>query len=133
MSVSHEHVESKILAKIKTFILSRAKLLFTLWDEIPCTTKFQPSTNLSTNESIALCCIVIGWKISKMSKFCRTIVWRCNSRKLDGLSFSALALSVIKLKWEKYKRLFTLTQIVWMVKVHSFLKQCFAQSLLDTI
>ena len=39
MSLSHEHIESKILAKIKIYILSRAKLLFTIWDEIPCTWK----------------------------------------------------------------------------------------------
>ena len=36
MSLSHEHVGLKILAKIKIYILSRAKLLITVWDEIPC-------------------------------------------------------------------------------------------------
>ena len=36
MPLSHEHVGSKILAKIKTYILTRAKLLFNLCYEIPC-------------------------------------------------------------------------------------------------
>ena len=36
MSLSHEHVGIKILAKIKIYNLSRAKLLITVWDEIPC-------------------------------------------------------------------------------------------------
>ena len=36
MSLSHEHVGLKILAKIKIYILNGAKLLITVWDEIPC-------------------------------------------------------------------------------------------------
>ena len=36
MSLSHEHVGSKILAKIEIYILTRAELLFTLCYEIPC-------------------------------------------------------------------------------------------------
>ena len=36
MSLSHEHVGSKILAKIKMFTLTRAELLFNLCYEIPC-------------------------------------------------------------------------------------------------
>ena len=36
MPLSHEHVESKILAKIKIYILTRAELLFNLCYEIPC-------------------------------------------------------------------------------------------------
>ena len=36
MSLSHEHVGSKIPAKINTCMLTRAKLLFTLCYEIPC-------------------------------------------------------------------------------------------------
>ena len=35
MSLSHEQAGLKILAKIKIYILSRAKLLFKVWDEIP--------------------------------------------------------------------------------------------------
>ena len=38
MSLSQEHVEFKISAKIKTYILTRAELLFSLCYEIPCTT-----------------------------------------------------------------------------------------------
>ena len=37
MSLSNEHIGSKILAKIKIYILTRAALLFTLCYEIPCT------------------------------------------------------------------------------------------------
>ena len=37
MSPSYEHIESKILSKIKIFILTRAELLFNLCYEIPCT------------------------------------------------------------------------------------------------
>ena len=36
MSLSNEHIGSKILAKIKLYILTRAELLFTLCYEIPC-------------------------------------------------------------------------------------------------
>ena len=36
MSLSHGHVGLKILAKIKIYIISRAKLLLSVWDEIPC-------------------------------------------------------------------------------------------------
>ena len=38
MPLSHEHVGSKILEKIKMYTLTRAKLLFNLCYEIPCTT-----------------------------------------------------------------------------------------------
>ena len=34
--IKHEHVGSKILAKIKIYILTKAELLFTLCYEIPC-------------------------------------------------------------------------------------------------
>ena len=37
MSLSHEHVGSRILAKCKMYTLARAELLFTLCYEIPCT------------------------------------------------------------------------------------------------
>ena len=36
MSLSNEHIGSKILVKIKIYILTRAELLFTLCYEIPC-------------------------------------------------------------------------------------------------
>jgi hypothetical protein len=36
MALSHEHVGSKILVKIKIYILTRAELLFNLCYEIPC-------------------------------------------------------------------------------------------------
>ena len=36
MPLSHEHVGSKIVAKIKIYILARAELLFNLCYEIPC-------------------------------------------------------------------------------------------------
>ena len=37
MPLSHEHVGSKISAKIKIYIFTRAELLITLCNEIPCT------------------------------------------------------------------------------------------------
>ena len=37
MLLSHEHVESKIPAKIQIYILTRAEILITLCYEIPCT------------------------------------------------------------------------------------------------
>ena len=39
MSPSHEHVGHKILTKIKIYVLTRAKLLFPLCYEIPCTSE----------------------------------------------------------------------------------------------
>ena len=41
MSQSYEHAGLKILAKIKIYILSRANLLYTVWDETPCSSKNQ--------------------------------------------------------------------------------------------
>ena len=38
MPLSHEHVGSKIVAKIKIYTLARAELLFNLCYEIPCIT-----------------------------------------------------------------------------------------------
>jgi hypothetical protein len=38
MALAHEHVGSKILAKINIYILTRAELLCTLCYEIPCGT-----------------------------------------------------------------------------------------------
>ena len=40
MRLSYEHAGSKILAKIKTYTLTRAGLFLTLCYEIPCTGKF---------------------------------------------------------------------------------------------
>jgi hypothetical protein len=40
MPLSHEHVVSKILAKIKIYILTRAELLCPLCYEIPCIKNF---------------------------------------------------------------------------------------------
>ena len=48
MSLSHEHLRSKILAKIKIYILSRAELLCSLCYEIPCSRKKNKSN--MTNE-----------------------------------------------------------------------------------
>ena len=36
MSLTHEPAGPKILEKIKIYIISRAKLLMSVWDEIPC-------------------------------------------------------------------------------------------------
>ena len=38
MGLTNEHVEPKLLAKIKIYVLTRAELLFTLCYEIPCKT-----------------------------------------------------------------------------------------------
>ena len=43
MPLSHEHVGSKIVAKIKIYILTRAELLFTLCYEIPCNLQLDKS------------------------------------------------------------------------------------------
>ena len=43
MPLSHEHVGSKILAKIKMYTLTRAVLLFNLCYEIPCTSSCKRS------------------------------------------------------------------------------------------
>ena len=48
MSLSHEHGGSKVLAKIKIYILTRVELLFTLCYEIPCT---KNQSNLSKQNS----------------------------------------------------------------------------------
>ena len=37
MGLPDEHIRSKILAKIRIYILSGAELVCTLWNEIPCT------------------------------------------------------------------------------------------------
>ena len=39
MSLTHETAGPKILEKIKIYTLSRAKLLMSVWDEIPCILK----------------------------------------------------------------------------------------------
>ena len=39
MPLTHEHVGSKIVEKIKIYILTRAELLLNLCYEIPCTLK----------------------------------------------------------------------------------------------
>ena len=44
MGVTNEHVEPKILAKIKIYVLTRAKLLFNLCYEIPCTITYKICT-----------------------------------------------------------------------------------------
>ena len=40
MGLTNEHVDSKILAKIKIHVLTRAELLFQVCYEIPCTRIF---------------------------------------------------------------------------------------------
>ena len=42
MPVPHEHVGSKILARIKIYILTRAELLINLCYEIPCKREIKP-------------------------------------------------------------------------------------------
>ena len=43
MGLTNENVGPKILAKIKIYVLTRAELLFTLCNEIPCNKKVQDS------------------------------------------------------------------------------------------
>ena len=59
MGLSHEHAGLEILAKIKIYILSRAKLLCTVWDEIPCISRNSKSNrywkfqlSILTNKSV---------------------------------------------------------------------------------
>ena len=46
MSLSHEPVGPKLLGKIKTYVLTRAELFFTLCYEIPCRGKRKFATNI---------------------------------------------------------------------------------------
>ena len=55
MSLSHEHVGSKIPAKINTFMLTRAELLIYLCYEIPCNIKMAPNT--ADSKIYRHCCI----------------------------------------------------------------------------
>ena len=49
MGLTNEHVGPKIVAKIKIYVLIRAKLLFNLCYEIPCTTS--QTTSFPTSKS----------------------------------------------------------------------------------
>ena len=59
MSLSHEHVGPKILGKIKTYVLTRAELLFTLCYEIPCTADMYDVTTCPIRETITK--LHTGW------------------------------------------------------------------------
>ena len=62
MSLSHEHVGLKILAKIKIYILSRAKLLLSVWDEIPCRYIFYCPWNQNVLEKCYCCRLFFMFK-----------------------------------------------------------------------
>jgi hypothetical protein len=73
MALSHEHVGSKILAKIKIYILSRAELLCTLCNEIPCIRKCLYFADLTTFQILGRAEIyqifsLVFWKIQDTKK-----------------------------------------------------------------
>ena len=49
MGLSHEHVGSKIPAKIQLYILTRAELLITLCYDIPCKTNLMKMSRQVAN------------------------------------------------------------------------------------
>ena len=51
MVLSHEDVGLKILAKIKIYLLTRAELLCSLCNEIPCTSYNRKKNNKNNNKS----------------------------------------------------------------------------------
>ena len=92
MSPSNEHIGSKILAKIKIYILTRGELLFTLCYEIPC--------------------IYICFKMyEKRSRFPTKLCWigctiqQANPKRLPGF---------FSLSYDIYYLLFFL-QIEWII------------------
>ena len=63
---------------------------------LPCTVvQSPPYTNISTNDSTALCfwlqsCAVIGWRKNKRSELLSMIIWRCDGKKLEVLGLNLI-------------------------------------------
>ena len=79
MPLSHEHVGSKIVAKIKIYISTRAELLFNLCYEIPCKVKFKKRIvfhGVATGKFITF----VRVEIPAMRSFSRTIVRQKDSK-----------------------------------------------------
>ena len=69
MALSHDHVEIKILAKIKIYILTRVKSLCSLCHEIPCTCPHRSSLSFyykfADFHPFLCCCCLLYYRISK--------------------------------------------------------------------
>ena len=63
MSLSHEHVGLKILAKIKIYTPTRAELLFSLCYEIPCKSNKQNSVS-KINQRCIQSILFVFWHFS---------------------------------------------------------------------
>ena len=74
MPLSQEHVGSKIVAKIKIYILTRAELLLNLCYEIPCSTQIH-STLLSSSDMIAKVIKYYLLTDTKIEKAFSEVVW----------------------------------------------------------
>ena len=55
MSLSHEHVGSKIPAKINTFMVTSVELLIHLFHEIPCMIYFKAFGMINLHYEIRIC------------------------------------------------------------------------------
>ena len=71
MLLSHEHVGSKIPAKIQIYILTRAELLITLCYEIPCTSEIfgEFKVSLSLYQAMSSTYIFYYTKVIKSQLF----------------------------------------------------------------
>jgi hypothetical protein len=70
MTLSHEHVGLKISVNIKTYVLSRAKLLCTLCHEIPCMIISELSTSLNLYIIYTLISLIFPFSNLKHSGIC---------------------------------------------------------------
>ena len=89
MALSHEHVGPKISAKIKVYILSRAKLLCSLCHEIPCIKNLCVFVKTKYVNCI---------KITHQCNFSSTISWNFFGTFLVCIIFAILALHTLKEK-----------------------------------
>ena len=74
MPLSHEHVGSRILEKIKIYILARAELLFNLCYEIPCSSNPNFKSDIQVHSTR-----VFKPEFSKIKcrSISRGIIWNC--------------------------------------------------------
>ena len=97
MGLTNDHVGSKILAKIKFYILTRVELLFTLCYEIPCI----------INNLFIYFTDVLGEGCIKKGSFCPTekILESKNigNKIIESKDFSNVSGSVVQLRPQKVK------------------------------
>ena len=68
MPLSHEHIESKTPEKIQIYILTRAELLITLCNEIPCTNILRLTNSISTVQQTHITNLH-NWKLSCLLQY----------------------------------------------------------------